>query len=191
MKEYKEKLKINTVVTAIACVILAVATALTFDTELGIVPFAGLHHDGWRGFVSGVSFGLLIAFGIDLVRDILALRSEEKLKKMLVKDNDERDRQIWNYARSSCARAAPRPRSPTRSVRRFASNRGCARRPTARPAVAPRRGSTHGSSRRPPRATACGTTSVSSAPRPASTSRCACTRRRRTSCGGTWTTRSS
>lgn len=105
MKEFKEKLKVNTVITAIACVILAVATVLTFDTELGIVPLAGLQDDGWRGFVSGASFGLLIAFGIDLVRSILALRNEEKLKKMYIKDNDERDRQIWNYARSSGARA--------------------------------------------------------------------------------------
>ena len=105
MKEYKEKLKINTVVTAIACVILATTTVLTFDTKLGIVPFAGLQHDSWRGFVSGATFGLLIAFGIDLIRSILALCNEEKLKKMYVKDNDERDKQIWNYARSSGARA--------------------------------------------------------------------------------------
>lgn len=105
MKEYKEKLKINTVITAIACVILAATTVLTFDTKLGIVPFAGLQHDGWHGFVSGATFGLLIAFGIDLIRSILALCSEEKLKKTYIKDNDERDKQIWNYARSSGARA--------------------------------------------------------------------------------------
>ena len=105
MKEFKEKLKINTIITAIACVILAVTAVVTFDAKLGIVPFVDFSADGsWRAFLSGASTGMLLVYVCELIRNILALRNDEKLKKMFVKDNDERDKQIWSYARSTASR---------------------------------------------------------------------------------------
>ena len=54
----------------------------------------------WRGFISGSTFGLIIFMVICLVRNILALRDEKLLKKLYIKENDERTIQIWTAARA-------------------------------------------------------------------------------------------
>lgn len=106
MEQYREKLKIQNITTAICCVLLAACTVLGFLGEMGIValnPVAGDSHwqSRWRGFLSGASFGILALMLFFLVRNLQAMKDEKKLKKLYIKENDERSIQIWTAARAS------------------------------------------------------------------------------------------
>lgn len=101
MERYKAKVRFNAILAALACAVLAVFSALTYDSSVGLVPWVGQH--GWRSFVSGAACGMAIAFAIDAVRGFLALRDEKKLKKRYIKENDERNDQIRNSALSAAS----------------------------------------------------------------------------------------
>ena len=111
METYREKLKIQNVTLAVACVILAVFCVLGFLGEAGIVnltPAAGDSHwqSQWRGFISGASLGILALLLFGLSRNLLALRDENKLKKLYIKESDERQAQICTLAMSAAMRAS-------------------------------------------------------------------------------------
>ena len=111
METYREKLKIQNVTLAVACVILAVFCVLGFLGEAGIVnltPAAGDSHwqSQWRGFISGASLGILALLLFGLIRNLLALRDENKLKKLYIKESDERQAQICTLAMSAAMRAS-------------------------------------------------------------------------------------
>ena len=111
METYREKLKIQNVTLAVACVILAVFCVLGFLGEEGIVnltPAAGDSHwqSQWRGFISGASLGILALLLFGLIRNLLALRDENKLKKLYIKESDERQAQICTLAMSAAMRAS-------------------------------------------------------------------------------------
>lgn len=110
MEEFKEKLKFQNIITAICCFILAAFSFLAALGEAGIVPFfkpvGGDSHwqSMWRGFVSGAAFGMLAIMIFGLVRSIRALHSEAALKKLYVKDNDERTKEIIKSAQAAAYR---------------------------------------------------------------------------------------
>lgn len=111
METYRGKLKIQNVTLAVACVILAVFCVLGFLGEAGIVnltPAAGDSHwqSQWRGFISGASLGILALLLFGLIRNLLALRDENKLKKLYIKESDERQAQICTLAMSAAMRAS-------------------------------------------------------------------------------------
>ncbi len=107
MENYREKLKVNIIITAIASFILAAFCFLAAAGEAGIFPFfvptAGDSHwqSMWRGFCCGASFGILAMMLFSLIRNVPALRNDEKLKKLYVKEHDERAIQIWTSARAA------------------------------------------------------------------------------------------
>ena len=106
MKEFREKLKVETRVIAILCVILAVFTVLGFAAEAGFIaltPVTGDSHwqSMWRGMISGASAGVLALMLYALVRGMKALKDEKKLKKLYIESNDERQIQIYTAARAS------------------------------------------------------------------------------------------
>ena len=110
MEQYKEKLRVQNILLAISCVILASFTILGFLAELGIVnltPIVGDSHwqSRWRGFISGASFGILALMLFGLVRNLRAMKDEKKLKKLYIKENDERMEQIYIHARSAAMSA--------------------------------------------------------------------------------------
>lgn len=106
MEQYREKLKLQNVIIAVCCFVLAAFSIAAAAAEAGKIaffaPVAGDSHwqSMWRGFVSGAAVGLLICMIVILVRNDLALRSEQALKKRYVKDHDERTIQIWTSARA-------------------------------------------------------------------------------------------
>ena len=110
MKEYREKLKIDTVIIAIAALILAAASGLAFANECGIIdlftPVTGDSHwhSKWNGFISGASAGLLGFMIAGLIRNIRANRNEKALKKLYVKDNDERTKEIIKSSQAAAYR---------------------------------------------------------------------------------------
>lgn len=106
MEHFKEKLKVEAIITAVLCVILAVFSVLGFAAEaelIALTPVAGDEHwqSMWRGMISGASFGVLALMVYGLIRSIRAIRDEKKLKKLYVEANDERQNMIWTAARAT------------------------------------------------------------------------------------------
>ena len=107
MELFRDKLKMQNLVIAICCFILAVFSFLAAAGQAGIIGFMEPATDNthwqsmWRGIITGMSFGIMIVMIAFLIRNILALRDEKKLKKLYVETNDEREIQIWTAARST------------------------------------------------------------------------------------------
>lgn len=105
MNEYRDKLKLQNLFIA-ACSFTVAAVAFLFAaTEAGwidLMPKTDDAHlsDAWLGVICGMccSFlGFMIGF---LIRNIRALTNDAFLKKLYVKDNDERQILIWTNARA-------------------------------------------------------------------------------------------
>ena len=107
MELFRDKLKMQNLVIAICCFILAVFSFLAAAGQAGIIGFMEPATDNthwqsmWRGIITGMSFGIMIVMIAFLIRNILALKDEKKLKKLYVETNDEREIQIWTAARST------------------------------------------------------------------------------------------
>lgn len=99
MENYKEKLRLQIVISAIACVILAVFAVVTYDPDTGVTVGSGLTN--WRSFSCGAACGVLAVMLVELVRGILALKDEKKLRKLYVEDKDERNNQIYLSSRTA------------------------------------------------------------------------------------------
>ena len=107
MELFREKLKVQNLAIAMCCFILAIFSFLAAAGQAGIIGFMEPATDNthwqsmWRGIITGMSFGIMIVMIAFLVRNILALKDEKKLKKLYVETNDEREIQIWTAARST------------------------------------------------------------------------------------------
>lgn len=107
MEQYKEKLKITNIFLTIGCVVLAAFAILAIGSELGwfriLKPIAGDSHwqSAWFGFVTGASCGIFALMLFSLIRNRRALKDEKKLKKLYVKEYDERTIQIVTLARNT------------------------------------------------------------------------------------------
>ena len=110
MKEYREKLKVNLGVMIAAAVILTVFSLWAFGAEFLNLPFpkpVGDEHwiSMWRGFASGASFGIAAVLVIAIWKTCQALHSEEKLKKLYIKENDEREQMVCRTAAATALRS--------------------------------------------------------------------------------------
>lgn len=107
MEQFREKIKMQNLTIAICCALLAIFCFLSAAGEAGLIDFmtpaAGDEHwqSMWRGFVMGAACGILGLMMFGLIRNILALLDEKKLKKLYVQENDERQIQIWTAARAA------------------------------------------------------------------------------------------
>lgn len=106
MEQYKEKVKVGCYITGGICVILAAFSIFCFAAEGGLVeltPIVGDSHwqSKWRGFIAGASAGVLVYMIISLVKSIRALKDAKKLKQLYIKENDERQQQIYTAARAA------------------------------------------------------------------------------------------
>ena len=107
MEQYKEKLKITNVFLIIGCIVLAIFAVLAIGSELGwfhiLKPMAGDSHwhSHWNGFITGASCGIFAYMLAGLIRNRRALKDEKKLKKLYVKEHDERTIQIVTLARNT------------------------------------------------------------------------------------------
>ena len=107
MEQYKEKLRITNVFLIIGCIVLAIFAVLAIGSELGwfhiLKPIAGDSHwqSHWNGFITGASCGVLGLLLYSLIRNRQALKDEKKLKKLYVKEHDERTIQILTLARNT------------------------------------------------------------------------------------------
>lgn len=106
MENYRKKLKNQNIVLCICIAILAIFSILGFAAEAGLIRLSPVSMDShwqslWRGFVSGASTGILCLLVFLLVRNLLAMKDEQKLKKLYIKMHDERTIQLFHNARSA------------------------------------------------------------------------------------------
>lgn len=106
MEQYKEKLKKQNLVLSVCSCVLAVCAVLPYAAEAGLIPLTPVSMDShwqsmWQGFVSGASTGILVLMVSALVRNLLAMKDDKKLKKLYVKTHDERTIQLFHNARST------------------------------------------------------------------------------------------
>ena len=106
METYREKLKAQNVIIMVCITILVAFSALNIAAECGIVPFGPSVGDShwqarWRGFCTGASFGILVLLVYGLIANLRALKNDKQLKKLFIKEHDERTQKICTAARSS------------------------------------------------------------------------------------------
>ncbi len=107
MELFREKIKVQNMAIGMCSLILSVFCFLAAAGEAGIIGFLSPATDNshwqsmWRGITMGMSVGIMIVLIVFLVRNILALKDEKRLKKLYVETNDEREIQIWTAARST------------------------------------------------------------------------------------------
>ena len=103
MEKYREKLRLSIVINSIAAAVLLAVQILGFARV--IRPVAADSHwiDMWNGFLTGAALGIMGMFIVGIIVSARALRDEKKLKKLYIKENDERSRQIVIAARSAGA----------------------------------------------------------------------------------------
>ena len=112
LEKFRDKIKLDNLTIGLSCFILAMFSFLAAMGEAGIIPFfnptGGDHHwqSTWRGIISGATFGIIIFMVVVLIRNIRALKDEKLLKKLYVKEHDERAIQIWTAARAQTMRTA-------------------------------------------------------------------------------------
>lgn len=107
MEQYQHKVKATIRRTVIGIVIWATICILGYVFDAGdvLAPLDTASHwaSMWRGFISGASFGILLLLSFWLVRNLQALKSEKALRKLYVKETDERSIQIWTSARAAAS----------------------------------------------------------------------------------------
>lgn len=107
MEQYRENLKIQNKFLGAACLVLAMFMIFAVGSELGwfdiLKPIAGDGHwqSAWYGFVTGASCGIFALLLFTVIRNRRALKDDSKLKKLYVKERDERAIQIRTLARNT------------------------------------------------------------------------------------------
>ena len=108
MERYKEKLVIQNIVMGICMLLLAGFVSLNVMSESGIVTFGptvggSSWQSQWNGFCTGASCALLLMMSYGVVRNLMALNHEKKLKRLYIKEHDERTAKVYTAARSAAA----------------------------------------------------------------------------------------
>ena len=107
MEQYRQKLKLQNLIMGVGCLVLTVFALLALGSEMGwfsvLHPVTGDDHwqSAWHGYITGASCGVFAKMLISLIQNKRALKDEQKLKKLYVKENDERTMQIQTLARNT------------------------------------------------------------------------------------------
>lgn len=99
MESYRKKLKFQNLFYLIGTLI-ALALIVLVNVYLPragyVLPSAEARWRGfWNGFISGVSSAFVMLALLGLVKNLQALRDNEKLRAMYIKEHDERTMEIW------------------------------------------------------------------------------------------------
>lgn len=102
MEQYRRKLKLQNILFVVGFVVLIAVQVLAY---CGIVtPNANEHWaDFWNGFIAGAAAGVCILFLIGFLINLRALHNEARLRKLYIKENDERSAQIHKSGKSAGA----------------------------------------------------------------------------------------
>ena len=95
LKIYKEKLIIENIVMAIGTAALLAVQFLRLRPS-----YEGKYGDFYQGFIAGMAAGLCLLLVICLVRNLMAILKEDRLKALYIKENDERRAAVCTNGRS-------------------------------------------------------------------------------------------
>lgn len=104
MENYRAKLKTQNWFLALGALALTAVQVLAY---MGIIsPLESGEHwpDFWNGFIAGVAIGITILFIVGIITNLLALHNEARLKKLYVKEHDERTFAIYEKGVSAGAK---------------------------------------------------------------------------------------
>lgn len=101
MNEYRNRIKTQNVMYLIGAATLIAIQILAYTNVLR--PLNTQWADNWNSFIAGVAFGVTLLLVMGFVRNLNGLRSEESLKKLFIKENDERARQVSANGKSAGA----------------------------------------------------------------------------------------
>ncbi|MDO5400068.1 MAG: hypothetical protein Q4F17_03685 [Eubacteriales bacterium] len=100
MEKYREKLKRETGLLLIGALVL-IAVQLYVVIQVAPAMEDSHWYSMWSGFIAGAAGGVTALFIAGIVINILALRSETRLKKLYAKANDERQAKIISSAQAA------------------------------------------------------------------------------------------
>lgn len=95
LKIYREKLIIENIIMAIGTAALLAVQFLRLRPS-----YEGKYGDFYQGFIAGMAAGLCLLLVICLVRNLMAILKEERLKALYIKENDERRAAVCTNGRS-------------------------------------------------------------------------------------------
>lgn len=95
MEQYRKNLKIQCWISGIVAVAAIVVVILGFNRSFTPSYQGERWVDFWSGMYSGMATGIALLSIIGIIKNLLALRNEAKLKRQYVKENDERTQAIW------------------------------------------------------------------------------------------------
>lgn len=103
MENYREKLKIQNLFFCIGALALLAIQILAFAGLVTPVGADERWHGFYNGFIAGAAFGVMAIFIVGLIMNLRALRNEKAMKKLYIKETDERSRQIAVLGKSAGA----------------------------------------------------------------------------------------
>lgn len=101
MEEYRNKLKIQNVFFSVCSAVLIVVQILAYSGVIDPVNSGKSWADFWHGFIAGVALGVTAIMIFGLIKNLIALKNNKQLKKLYVKENDERKKGNM-YKRQKC-----------------------------------------------------------------------------------------
>lgn len=104
MENYREKLKKQNILLSISAAGLLAIQILSFTGVVTPAVQGERWHGFYNGFIAGAAFGIMALFIVGLIMNIRALHNEKYLKKLYIKENDERSCQVHSNGQSSGAR---------------------------------------------------------------------------------------
>lgn len=105
MEKYRDKLKAQLRLYAVGLTALIAMEILAFSRKLRPAVPSANWADAWNGFIAGAGMALTAAFVLGVILNARALRSEMALKKLYLRENDERAAHIATAARSAGAQS--------------------------------------------------------------------------------------
>lgn len=104
MEKYKKSLMLQNICFILGALCLTAVQVLAFLRVFK--PATGDSHwaNMYAGFIAGASLAVTAIFVFGLIRNLLAMQNEEKLRKLYAKEHDERNIQIGYNAQSGAYR---------------------------------------------------------------------------------------
>lgn len=96
LAQYRKTLHIKNLLLSAG--ILAMLILLILGSRMSPIGGDRAWTGAWSGFISGCSCSLAAVMAVVLVRNVLALRDEEKLRRQYIKYRDERTLEIFHRA---------------------------------------------------------------------------------------------
>lgn len=94
LHKYSKHLKTQSIINAVSIICLVVLIVLGVTGIIKPQTNNPRWTDFWNGYITGICFAALILSVISIILNIRALKNKDYLKKLYIKENDERTKEI-------------------------------------------------------------------------------------------------